>query len=80
MGKLFEAIGNIFRIPDLRNIREEKLQAMPAILKQGAFAPLGMPKFAKLTDQDVAALQAYITNTAWAAYEHQQGARTAATH
>jgi cytochrome c553 len=66
------------RVPDLRNIREEKLQAMPAILQQGAFAPLGMPKFAKLTAQDINAIQAYIINTAWAEYERQQSGRGSA--
>jgi quinohemoprotein ethanol dehydrogenase len=60
------------RIPDLRTITEDKLDAMPAILQQGAFVPLGMPKYPDLTGSDIAALQAYIENRAWEDYDAQQ--------
>jgi cytochrome c553 len=59
-------------IPDLRNIREGMLQSMPQILQKGALSSLGMPKFENISDEDVAALQAYIINTAWSAYNAQQ--------
>ena len=66
-------------IPDLRNIRETTLEAMPQILQKGAFSPLGMPKFDKLSDDDVTALQAFITNTAWAAYNAQTAQKPGTT-
>jgi PQQ-dependent dehydrogenase (methanol/ethanol family) len=59
------------RIPDLRNIRESTLHMMPQIIRQGAYRSMGMPQFPEITDQDITALQAYITNEAWAAYENQ---------
>jgi mono/diheme cytochrome c family protein len=59
------------RIPDLRNIRESTLRMMPLILRQGAYRSMGMPQFPELTDPDITALQAYISNEAWAAYERQ---------
>jgi PQQ-dependent dehydrogenase (methanol/ethanol family) len=60
------------RIPDLRTITESELNAMPAILQQGALVPLGMPQFAHLSDDDVKALQGYIEERAWQDYEKQQ--------
>ena len=60
------------RIPDLRTITEDKLDSMPAILQQGAFVPLGMPKYPNLTSSDIAALQAYIENRAWEDYDQQE--------
>jgi quinohemoprotein ethanol dehydrogenase len=65
-------------IPDLRNIREGMLQSMPQILQKGALSSLGMPKFESISDEEVAALQAYIINTAWTAYNAQQSHRQAA--
>lgn len=60
------------RIPDLRTLSEEQLEAMPAILQQGASVSLGMPKFARLTRSDITALQAYIEERAWEDYDQQQ--------
>jgi mono/diheme cytochrome c family protein len=60
------------RIPDLRTITEEKLDSMPAILQQGTFVPLGMPRFPHLTSSDITALQAYIENRAWEDYDQQE--------
>ncbi len=64
-------IGGAGRVPDLRNIRESTLQAMPQILRQGVYSPLGMPRFPDITDKDISALQAFILNSAWAAYDSQ---------
>jgi PQQ-dependent dehydrogenase (methanol/ethanol family) len=67
-GENFIASGN-GRIPDLRNIRESTLRMMPQIIREGAYRSMGMPQFPEITDRDITALQAYITNEAWAAYE-----------
>ena len=47
-------------------------QAMPAILQKGALRQTGMPQFPYFSDDDIAALQAYIINQAWAGYTAQQ--------
>jgi hypothetical protein len=39
---------------------------------------MGMPQFPEVTAQDITALQAYITNEAWAAYESQGTPKDAA--
>jgi len=65
-------LGGASYVPDLRNIREPILEAMPQILQKGALGSLGMPKFPDMSDEDVAALQAFIINTAWSAYNRQQ--------
>jgi PQQ-dependent dehydrogenase (methanol/ethanol family) len=59
------------RIPDLRNIREQTLRVMPQIIHQGVYRSMGMPQFPDITDEEITALQAYITNEAWAAYDAQ---------
>lgn len=59
------------RIPDLRNIREARLAILPQILRNGILKPLGMPQFADITDEQIAAVRAHITNEAWRAYEGQ---------
>lgn len=61
------------RIPDLRNIREPRLVALPQILRDGILKPLGMPQFPHITDDEIAAVRAHITNEAWRAYEGQGG-------
>ena len=61
------------RIPDLRMLTEGELEAMPSILRGGKLLPLGMPKFPKLSDADISALQAFIESRAWEDYEEQQG-------
>jgi mono/diheme cytochrome c family protein len=60
------------RIPDLRNIREQTLKLMPLIIRQGVYRSMGMPQFPDITDDQITALQAYITNEAWSAYEAQE--------
>lgn len=57
------------RIPDLRNIREARLGILPQILRGGILKPLGMPQFPDITDDEIAALRAHITNEAWSAYQ-----------
>ncbi|HEU4485643.1 MAG TPA: PQQ-binding-like beta-propeller repeat protein [Povalibacter sp.] len=59
------------RIPDLRNIREPRLSVLPQILRDGILKPLGMPQFPDITDEEIAAVRAHITNEAWRAYEGQ---------
>ena len=56
------------RIPDLRNIREPRLRILPQILRDGILKPLGMPQFADITDEEIAAVQAHIMNEAWDGY------------
>ncbi|WP_129778363.1 outer membrane protein assembly factor BamB family protein [Peristeroidobacter soli] len=62
------------RIPDLRNIREARLRLLPQILRDGILKPLGMPQFPDITDEQIAAVRAHITNEAWNAYESKGGA------
>jgi mono/diheme cytochrome c family protein len=59
-------------VPDLR-----RSSAMPDIVIRGAYLPLGMPAFPKLTTSDIEAIQAFLTNSAWAAYDAQQGVQPA---
>jgi len=56
------------RIPDLRNIREFRLGILPQILRDGILKPLGMPQYADMTDEEIAAVQAHIMNEAWDGY------------
>lgn len=60
------------RVPDLRNIREPKLQTMPRVLRDGLLIPFGMPAFPEITDDDIRALQAYIVNRGWDSFEQQK--------
>jgi len=57
-------------IPDLRRASEATFAAMPIILK-GALRPRGMPGFSNISEKDVVALQAYLTEQAWIGYEAQ---------
>jgi PQQ-dependent dehydrogenase (methanol/ethanol family) len=59
------------RIPDLRNIREARLGALPQILRNGILKPLGMPQFPDITDEQIEAVRAHITNEAWRAFDEQ---------
>lgn len=63
------------RIPDLRNIREARMRALPQILRNGILKPLGMPQFPDITDEQIEAVRAHITNEAWSAYQRQDGGR-----
>ncbi len=68
-------LGGAGYIPDLRNVREGTLAALPQILRQGVLSPAGMPQFKDISDEDIAALQAFIINTAWDAYDAQQSGK-----
>lgn len=57
-------------IPDLRGSSEATYSAMPHILK-GALRPRGMPGFSSISQPDVVALQAYLTEQAWEGFEAQ---------
>jgi quinohemoprotein ethanol dehydrogenase len=56
------------RIPDLRDIREPRLSILPQILRDGVLKALGMPQFADITDEEIAAVRAHIINEAWNGY------------
>jgi quinohemoprotein ethanol dehydrogenase len=64
-------------VPDLRRSSPEVYDAMPDIVIRGAYLPLGMPAFPNLTVSDIEAIQAFLTNAAWAAYDAQQGIQPA---
>jgi PQQ-dependent dehydrogenase (methanol/ethanol family) len=57
-------------IPDLRASSQETYAAMRAIL-EGAYQSVGMPAFRGISDADLEALQAYLTEQAWNGYEAQ---------
>ena len=61
------------RIPDLRNIRAPRLGILPQILRDGILKPLGMPQFADITDEEIAAVQAHIMNEAWDGWDSYIG-------
>jgi PQQ-dependent dehydrogenase (methanol/ethanol family) len=71
-----ETINGGGHIPDLRNMPEDMLEAMPAILQKGALRQEGMPQFPYFSDDEVNALQAYVINQAWAGYNAQQEHRS----
>ena len=56
------------RIKDLRNIRGPRLRILQQILRDGILKPSGMPQYADITDEEIAAVQAYIMNEAWVGY------------
>ena len=58
-------------IPDLRASSENTYAAMRDIFN-GAFRQAGMPAFKNITDQQIIALQAYLTEQAWTGYEIQE--------
>jgi quinohemoprotein ethanol dehydrogenase len=58
-------------IPDLRAASKETYAFMGDIFK-GAYRQAGMPSFENITDEDIVALQAYLTNEAWDSYEEQR--------
>jgi PQQ-dependent dehydrogenase (methanol/ethanol family) len=58
-------------IPDLRAASRQAYGAMREILN-GAFRSAGMPAFKNITDNDIVALQAYLTEQSWNGYEAQQ--------
>lgn len=70
-----DAIGGGGEIPDLRKSTRATLDGMRDIVIAGRFRPLGMPSFPQLTEADLAALRAFITNAAWDGYEQQSSTR-----
>ena len=55
--------------------------ALPQILRNGILKPMGMPQFPDITDEQIEAVRAHITNEAWNAYERNNsegGAPTSA--
>jgi quinohemoprotein ethanol dehydrogenase len=65
------AIQGGYEIPDLRSSSQQTYAAMRQILN-GAFRAAGMPTFENITDAQIVALQAYLTDQAWKGYEEQQ--------
>jgi PQQ-dependent dehydrogenase (methanol/ethanol family) len=61
-------------VPDLRTVPREIYDAMPNIVIGGALVQSGMPAFPTLTPTDIEAVQAFLTNQAWAGYDGQQSA------
>ena len=67
-----KAIRDSGRVPDLRKASAQVHDSFAAIVLGGARQSLGMPSFAgSVTPQDLAAIQAFILNQAWDAYEAQ---------
>jgi PQQ-dependent dehydrogenase (methanol/ethanol family) len=70
-----DAIGGGGEIADLRKSSPETLDHMHDIVVDGRFRSLGMPGFPNLSEQDLTALRALITNAAWDGYEEQTSAK-----
>jgi quinohemoprotein ethanol dehydrogenase len=68
-----EVVGSGPGIPDLRKLSKEKFELLKQIVVEGLLRPAGMPSFPELSDADVNALKAYITNQAWDRYESTGG-------
>lgn len=62
-------------IPDLRLASAQTHEQFAAIVLGGARRDKGMPSFPTLTPDELKALQAYIINEAWVAYEAQEAAK-----
>jgi quinohemoprotein ethanol dehydrogenase len=69
-----DAIGTGGSIPDLRRLSEASHRAIKDTVQGGVRRPLGMPQFATMTDDTLEAIQAYLINQAWEAYEKQEQA------
>jgi len=62
-------------IPDLRYLGEGKHLLFDQIVREGLFTPMGMPRFDDLlSKEDTDAIQAYLIDKSWQAYEAQNGA------
>jgi quinohemoprotein ethanol dehydrogenase len=70
-----DGIGGGGALPDLRKSSDATLERMHGIVVKGQLRPLGMPAFPDLTDADLEALRAFITNAAWEGYEEQVATR-----
>jgi quinohemoprotein ethanol dehydrogenase len=59
---------------DIRDLRAstQETHAMMGLILKGAYRSAGMPAFEDLTDEDIVALQAFLTNRAWEGYERQE--------
>jgi PQQ-dependent dehydrogenase (methanol/ethanol family) len=58
-------------IPDLRRITDTTHRILREIVIGGLYKPMGMPQFADMSIESLAAIEAYLTNSAWDAYEAQ---------
>jgi mono/diheme cytochrome c family protein len=56
-------------IPDLRKLSIEKYGILKQIVIGGALRTAGMPAFPNLSDAELDALGAYLTNQAWERFE-----------
>ncbi|PYY72508.1 hypothetical protein CRX42_00760 [Pseudomonas jessenii] len=66
----YDAMGSTPGLPDLRrSIKLLDLSVMKTIVVDGAYKPLGMPAHGHLTEKDLTAMQAFIINQAWQAYD-----------
>uniref|UniRef100_Q934G0 Lupanine 17-hydroxylase [cytochrome c] n=1 Tax=Pseudomonas sp. TaxID=306 RepID=LUH_PSESP len=75
----FNAEGSTPGLPDLRRSDKLDLAVMKSIVIDGAFKPLGMPGHPHISDADLQALQAFILQKAWTAYDTQQTLKTSDT-
>jgi quinohemoprotein ethanol dehydrogenase len=72
----FRVIGGLGTVPDLRRIPSLPLDLFGKIVRGGLLKDGGMPVFADtITAQQLPALEAYITQSAWKAYREQQASR-----
>jgi quinohemoprotein ethanol dehydrogenase len=68
-----QAMRDSGHVPDLRKASAQVHDSFAAIVLGGARQPKGMPSFARsVTPEDLTALQAFIINQAWNAYEAQE--------
>jgi quinohemoprotein ethanol dehydrogenase len=63
-------------IPDLRVATAKTYESMAGIVIGGMYREQGMPRFANLPVDELKAIQAFILNEAWSAYDDQQAHKT----
>jgi quinohemoprotein ethanol dehydrogenase len=66
-------------IPDLRRASAATHASLPAIVIGGLRRDKGMPQFSHLPMNELTAIQAFILNEAWNAFEAQEKAKSANT-
>jgi len=66
-------------IPDLRRASAQTHASLPAIVIGGLRRDKGMPQFSHLPMNELTAIQAFILNEAWNAFEAQEKAKSANT-
>lgn len=59
-------------IPDLRRMSDATYGLLHDIVIGGLYKPAGMAPVPEMTDAELAAIGAYLTNEAWSAYEEQE--------